>query len=105
MDVKHEGSAGHADSDNHPAQLRNYVFVWIALVVLTATTVLSASLRLGAITIVVCLAIAASKSILVLLYFMHLRHEKTVLLKILIPIVIAVLAIFIGLTYSDIMTR
>ncbi len=85
--------------------VKSYIAVWAALLVLTAVTVTTASLDLGKIAIIVVLAIAAVKSTLVVLYFMHLRHEKRIVIKILIPIAIALLAIFIGLTYSDIMNR
>ena len=51
------------------------------------------------------LAIAGTKSVLVLLYFMHLRYEKRLLVKILMPIVVVTLAVFIGLTYTDILYR
>ncbi len=105
MDDKNDRHAAHSESSSRHARASTYVVVWIGLLVLTAVTVWSASIRLGGLTIVVCLSIAAFKSILVLLWFMHLRHEKSVLIRILIPIVIAVLAIFIGLTYSDIILR
>jgi len=82
-----------------------YVGIWIALVVLTAITVTTAGLNVGRIGILIVLAIAAIKSTLVLLWFMHLSTEKRLLLKLLIPIVLAVLAIFIGLTYSDVLNR
>ena len=82
-----------------------YVGIWIALVVLTAITVTTASLNVGRIGILIVLAIAATKSTLVLLWFMHLSTEKRLLLKLLVPIAICVLAIFIGLTYSDVVNR
>lgn len=85
--------------------IKTYLGVWACLVVLTIVTVTTARLDLGAITILIVLAIAASKSSLVLLYFMHLRWEKRTLIKILLPIVMATLAIFIGLTYTDILYR
>jgi cytochrome c oxidase subunit IV len=84
---------------------RGYLAVWTALVIFTALTVLMAGLDLGAVSIVAVLAIAATKSTLVLLYFMHLRYEDRVLIKILVPIVVATLAVFIGLTYTDILYR
>lgn len=84
---------------------KSYLLVWAALVCLTALTVTSASLNLGRIAIAVVLAIAGTKSVLVLLYFMHLRYEKRLLVKLLMPIVIITLAIFIGLTYTDILYR
>ena len=82
-----------------------YFYVWIALLVLTAITVTTAELNVGRAGIIVVLAIAAGKSTLVLLWFMHLRSEKRLLLKLLVPIAIGTLAIFIGLTYTDILTR
>jgi cytochrome c oxidase subunit 4 len=84
---------------------RTYFAVYAALVCLTAVTVTTASLDIGRIAIVVVLAIAGTKSVLVLLYFMHLRYEKRLLVKILIPIVVVTLAVFIGLTYTDILYR
>lgn len=84
---------------------RGYVRVWAALIALTAFTVTAASLDLGAAAIVVVLAVAAAKSSLVLLYFMHLREEKRAVIKVLVPIVIALLAVFIGLTYTDVLYR
>ena len=88
----------------HTHHLR-YVGIWIALVVLTAITVTTAGLGVGRIGILIVLAIAATKSTLVLLWFMHLSTEKRLLLKLLVPIAICALAIFIGLTYSDVLTR
>jgi cytochrome c oxidase subunit 4 len=82
-----------------------YIRVWLALLALTAVTVTTASLNFGRVGIVVVLAIAAGKSTLVLLFFMHLITEKRLLLKILVPIAVITLAIFIGLTYMDILNR
>jgi cytochrome c oxidase subunit 4 len=82
-----------------------YIFIWVALIVLTAITVTTASLNFGRAGILVVLAIAAIKSTLVLLYFMHLSSEKRLLLKLLVPIAICTLAIFIGLTFTDVMYR
>jgi cytochrome c oxidase subunit IV len=85
--------------------IRSYAAVWGALILLTATTVTVAGFNLQKIAIVVCLGIAAIKSTLVLFYFMHLRYEQRLIVKLLIPIAITTLAIFIGLTFSDVMTR
>lgn len=82
-----------------------YLWVWAILLFLTALTVIAASLHLGRATVAASLGIAAVKSALVVLYFMHLRWEKRLLLKLLLPITLATLAIFIGLTYSDILVR
>jgi cytochrome c oxidase subunit IV len=85
--------------------LARYIVVWLALLALTALTVTMASLNLGRASIVVVLAIAAVKSTLVLLFFMHLIREKRLLFRLLVPIAVAALAIFIGLTYMDVLNR
>ncbi len=82
-----------------------YVAVWIALLCLTGLTVAAADLGPAAWAVVICLAIAAAKAGLVFLFFMHLRWEKRLLVRLLVPITLAVLAIFIGLTFSDVLTR
>ncbi len=87
------------------ATVRTYIAVWLGLLAFTALTVTMASLNLGRISILAVLAIAAAKSLLVLLFFMHLRYEKRVLIKILIPIALITLTIFISLTYTDVLAR
>ncbi len=82
-----------------------YLWVWGTLLLLTALTVTVASLHLGRIAVAAALGIAAIKSTLVVLYFMHLRWERRLLLKLLLPITLITLAIFIGLTYTDILVR
>ncbi|MGO9309779.1 MAG: cytochrome C oxidase subunit IV family protein [Spirochaetia bacterium] len=84
---------------------RRYFTVWSALILLTALTVTMADLNIGRVGIIVVLVIAATKSTFVLLWFMHLSSEKRLLLKLLVPIAVGTLAIFIGLTYTDILTR
>ena len=84
---------------------KNYIRIWAGLLALTALTVTMADLNLGRVSILVVIAIAAIKSTLVLLFFMHLLTEKRLLLKLLVPIAICTLAIFIGLTYVDVLNR
>ena len=50
-----------------------YVGIFLSLMVLTAATVAAAYVNLGALNIVVALAIATVKATLVVLYFMHAR--------------------------------
>ena len=87
------------------AGIRTYGIVWAALMLLTIMTIVTASMDFQKATIIVCLGIAAFKSILVLLYFMHLRYENRMVIKLTVPIAIVTLAIFIGLTFSDVLTR
>ena len=85
--------------------IRSYIVVWAGLLALTAMTVIAARLELGRLSIFVVIAIAAVKSTLVLLYFMHLRYEKRLIFKLLVPVALVTLAIFIGLTFTDIAAR
>lgn len=84
---------------------QTYLFVWLGLVILTGVTVSMAGRNLGFLSIVAILGIAAFKSGLVLGYFMHLRYERGMLFKLMIPIVLTALTLFIGLTFTDIAFR
>jgi cytochrome c oxidase subunit 4 len=57
---------------------RTYFLVWAALMCLTALTASVSMLNLGAWSGFVALAIASTKVLLVMLFFMHLRytHQK-----------------------------
>jgi cytochrome c oxidase subunit IV len=82
-----------------------YTVVWLFLLLLTAVTVAAAQLNIGKFAVIICLAVASVKSILVFLYFMHLRHERRLVVKLAVPIALVALAIFIGLTFIDVVTR
>ncbi len=58
------------------AKYRTYILVWVGLVILTGMTFSVAGRNLGGWTVLIALAIAGTKSGLVLNYFMHLRSEK-----------------------------
>jgi cytochrome c oxidase subunit 4 len=62
--------------ESHAAGYGTYIMVWFGLVALTAMTVTIAGFNIGALTIVMALLIAISKSMLVGTYFMHLKFEK-----------------------------
>ena len=60
----------------HPVTpVRTYVFVWIALLVGTGLTVAAAEVELGWANNLVALGIAVTKALLVLYFFMELRHS------------------------------
>jgi len=86
-------------------KVQTYILVWLGLVILTGVTVSMAGMNFGLLSIVIVLAIAAIKSGLVLSYFMHLKYETGLLFKLMIPIVLAALTVFIGLTFSDVAFR
>lgn len=89
----------------HPVKPKIYVLVWVGLLILTGITVSLAGMNLKGLSILVPLLIAATKSGLVLGYFMHLKYETGPLFKLMIPIVLATLTIFIGLTFFDVAFR
>jgi len=84
---------------------KTYVLVWITLVILTGMTFSAAGMELGSWTVLIALAIAGTKSGLVLNYFMHLKSERLLIFKVIIPLVMAVFLVFILLTFSDLAFR
>ena len=89
----------------HAVPLRVLLGVFAVLLTLTFVTVAATWFDFGGWAIMIALGIATLKASLVALYFMHLRYEKRLLIRILMPIVVITLAIFIGLTYTDILYR
>ncbi|GLI38289.1 cytochrome C oxidase subunit IV family protein [Geobacter hydrogenophilus] len=78
--------------------------VWIALLALTALTVWVALNAPGIGHVWGSLAIAAAKGGLVIAFFMHMRYEGR-LLRWLLFVALLTLAIFIGLTFFDVLYR
>jgi len=88
----------------HIVSVRVYVLVFVALLVLTSLTTWIAFIDLGAINTVVALAIAVSKMLLVILFFMHVKYSPG-LTKIVVLAGFFWLAILLTLTLSDFFTR
>ena len=59
----------------HVMPVRTYVFVFLALIGFTALTVAAAYVDLGWANVAVALAIAITKSTLVVLFFMHVKEN------------------------------
>ena len=78
--------------------------VLAGLLVLTAVTVLVSRIDLGALNIWVAIAVAAVKSSLVLLFFMHLWWEGR-LIKVTFLSTVLTLALLIGFLFWDIAFR
>ncbi|MFO7577240.1 MAG: cytochrome C oxidase subunit IV family protein [Pelovirga sp.] len=93
-----------SEENHEPVPYRTFILIWIALLVLTVVTVGVAQIDLGALNIWVALTVASIKSALVLLVFMHLRQES-LLFKLGLLSMIVILAIFIGLTFTDVLYR
>ncbi|SDZ82268.1 cytochrome c oxidase subunit 4 [Desulfuromusa kysingii] len=89
---------------HEPVPFRTFILIWFALLVLTVVTVAVSRVHLGAWNIWVALTIASIKSSLVVFIFMHLRQESK-LFKIGLLTLLIIVAIFIGLTFTDVLYR
>lgn len=81
---------------------RNYIFVFLVLLVMTIFEVVLATLRLPkSITVWVFLSTSVVKAGLVAAYFMHLRYEaRLYLIAVLIPVVLVLMFAFLMIVSS-----
>lgn len=93
-----------SESSAHTIGYGIYILVWLGLVVFTGLTVAAAGVHLKAFTVAIALGIAATKTLLVLFYFMHLKYEPA-LFKTLVSVVVIALVTFITLTFLDVLFR
>jgi cytochrome c oxidase subunit 4 len=90
----------------HIVSKKLYFVIFGALMVLTVLTVWVANIDLGSekLNTVVALAIAVTKAVLVVLYFMHVRYSSR-LTWVVVAGGFLWLLIMVGLTMSDYLTR
>jgi len=88
----------------HVDSIKTYALVFAGLIVATVATTAVAFVDLGDFSVVVALAIAVCKMLLVALFFMHVRHS-TRLTRLVVSGGLLWLAILLALTLSDVMTR
>ncbi len=81
-----------------------YLGVFAALLCFTALTVAASYAELGVFNAVVALAIAVTKAVLVILFFMHIRYSSR-LLKLTVASGIFTFLVLITLTLSDYISR
>jgi len=97
-------SAAHSSGEHHgfahPMPVWQLIAVFLALIVLTVLTVFQSTLELGNTELIVSLAIATIKASLVILFFMHMIHDKPLHAILFIGSFIFV-ALFLGLTLMD----
>ncbi|MGE5313481.1 MAG: cytochrome C oxidase subunit IV family protein [Acidobacteriota bacterium] len=87
----------------HIVEYRTYAYIWLALITFTGITVIAAGVNLGDWTVLVALAIASIKGLMVMNVFMHLKFEDK-LFKIFTAVAFIILLIFLGGTMSDFIT-
>jgi len=88
----------------HVTSVRVYVTTFLCLIALTATTVGVAYVDLGAFNTLVALSIAVVKMLLVVVFFMHVRHS-TALTKVFIASGFLWLLLLMAFTLTDVGTR
>lgn len=90
---------------NHSvAPVRTYVLVFLALMVLTFTTVAVSRVELGEFNVVVAVTIAVVKATLVALFFMHVK-DSSATTKLFIAAGLVWLIILLTFVLSDYLSR
>ncbi len=89
---------------NHIVPVKVYLGVFLALLLLTGATTAVAFENLGPLNTVAALAIAVTKALLVILFFMHVRSSGP-MTRIVIVAGFLWLTILLTLTLSDYLTR
>ncbi len=94
----------HDAHDTHITKPPTYLAVFAALVVLTLLTVGAAFLDLGPLNNLVAALIAIAKAILIVLFFMHVRHSDGQT-KLVVLAGWVWLLILMGGVFDDLLTR
>lgn len=90
--------------EQHAVTYSTYILIWFALIVLTGLTVAVAGTNLGGLSVWTAILIAAIKTTLVLMVFMHLKYERP-LFRWMVLVVIVAITIFIVFTFFDVSYR
>jgi len=80
------------------------VHVWICLMALLAATTISSLVPLGEANVVLNIVIAVAKTVLVAMFFMHLRHSIP-LLRLIAAVGLVTLSLLFILSGADFVTR
>jgi cytochrome c oxidase subunit 4 len=89
----------------HISSVKLYIAIWLALLFFTGLTVFAATMDLGPFNPIVALAIATTKTVLVVLFFMHVKYTHEPLTKLVIVTAIFFFLILLSLTMADYTTR
>ena len=97
-------SSAHHSAPHHVTPLWQYFAVFAGLILLTLLTVGAAKINMGVMNTPVALLIATLKSVLVILFFMHVIHS-TRLTWVVILAAFLWLGVMFTLTFTDYLTR
>lgn len=89
---------------HHVVPYRIYIFILLALVALTFSSIEITRIELGAYTVAGALIFACIKSYLVLTYFMHLKYDKKYIVA-MVGFVFALFLVVIIITFLDYLYR
>jgi cytochrome c oxidase subunit 4 len=91
-------------SSDHVVSIRLYLAIFATLIILTALTVWVAFIDLGPLNLIVALGVAVTKATLVVLFFMHVKYSSRLTWLVVVS-GFFFLAIMLGLTMSDVVSR
>jgi cytochrome c oxidase subunit IV len=104
MDAHHSPHFEFPEYIEHHVPVTTYFAVFGALMVFTVITVAIAFADLGNANVLVALAVAVVKAVLVVLFFMHVKYSSR-MVQLVIVAALAWLMILLGITLSDYLTR
>jgi len=91
-------------AEHHIVTPFQYLLVWITLICFTILTILAADVDMGVFNPIVALAIASTKMVIVLLFFMHVKYQ-TNLIKMTVGAGFFTFLVLITMTLSDYISR
>ena len=89
-----------SEEKHHIVPYKTYAFILIGLLILTAISVAVTQIEFGTLTVMVALSLAAIKSALVLIYFMHLKFDQRIYAIMVGGVFILLFVVFI-ITFLD----
>jgi len=104
MNTSVESHVQSAEEHGHLVPYATFVRVWLVLLFLTGLLVVAGTIFHETLSVAALLTLTPLKAGLVFFYFMHLKYEKP-FLKSIVLIVLALLTLFIGLTFLDLSFR
>ncbi len=96
--------SAHNDNEHHIVSPKIYLAILLALLVGTAVTIWASFIDLGPLNPIIALAIACTKAVLVVLFFMHVKYS-TKLTKLTVGAGVFTFFGLIGITLADYFTR
>jgi cytochrome c oxidase subunit 4 len=91
-------------AEHHIVSPLQYVYVYVSLLIGTALTVVAANIDMGVLNPIVALAIASTKMVIVILFFMHVKYQSK-LIKMTVGAGFFTFFVLIAMTLSDYISR